>query len=123
MKWEFHDDTPIYLQIMEHFKLEIASGNLKAGDKIPSVRELAIEAGVNPNTMQKALSELEREGLLVSQRTSGRSVADRAGASELLKNDISNRLMEDFLKNMLKIGYSKEQSVEAFKEYAESYKE
>lgn len=123
MKWEFNDDTPIYLQIMEHFKLEIASGYLKAGDKIPSVRELAIEAGVNPNTMQKALSELEREGLLVSQRTSGRFVADRAGTSELLKNDISNRLMEDFLKNMLKIGYSKEQSVEAFKEYAESYKE
>ena len=64
MKWEFNDDTPIYLQIMEHIKTEIASGGLKAGDKIPPVRELAMEAGVNPNTMQKALSELEREGLL-----------------------------------------------------------
>ena len=97
MKWEFNDDTPIYLQIMEHFKTEIASGGLKAGDKIPPVRELALEAGVNPNTMQKALSELEREGLLESQRTSGRFVAEAAISPEKLKNNLADGLMEDFL--------------------------
>ena len=72
MSWNFSNDVPIYLQIMEHFKVQIASGKLEVGDKIPPVRELALEAGVNPNTMQKALSELEREGYLESQRTSGR---------------------------------------------------
>ena len=58
MSWNFSNDVPIYLQIMEHFKVQIASGKLEVGDKIPPVRELALEAGVNPNTMQKALSEL-----------------------------------------------------------------
>ena len=61
MSWNFSNDVPIYLQIMEHFKVQIASGKLEVGDKIPPVRELALEAGVNPNTMQKALSELERD--------------------------------------------------------------
>ena len=70
MKWKFDENTPIYLQIVEQIKAQIATGQLKAGDKLPAVRELAVEAGVNPNTMQKALSQLEREGLLYSVRTS-----------------------------------------------------
>ena len=64
MDWKFNNDSPVYQQIIEQIKAMLATGALKAGDKIPSVRELAIEAEVNPNTMQKALSELERDGLL-----------------------------------------------------------
>ena len=70
MPWNFNDSTPIYQQIMEHIKLSIAVGEYNAGEKLMAVRELAALAEVNPNTMQKALSELEREGLLYSQRTS-----------------------------------------------------
>ena len=76
MEWRFSNEAPIYQQIMEQIKAMIATGVLTSGDKLPSVRELAVEAGVNPNTMQKALSELEREGLLCSKRTSGRFVTD-----------------------------------------------
>ena len=77
MDWKFTDDAPIYQQIMNIMKRQIASGELKAGQKLSSVRELALEAGVNPNTMQKALAELEREGLVYSQRTAGRFVAEQ----------------------------------------------
>lgn len=71
MEWNFNNETPIYLQIIDRFKMDIANGSLKPGNKVPSVRELALSAGVNPNTMQKALSELERDGYLESRRTSG----------------------------------------------------
>ena len=64
MPWDLDNDRPIYLQLMERIQQDIVSGVYKAGDKLPSVRELAIDAAVNPNTMQKALSELERDGLL-----------------------------------------------------------
>ena len=75
MEWKFTDDAPIYQQIMNIMKQQIASGELTPGQKLSSVREMALEAGVNPNTMQKAMAELEREGLLYSQRTAGRFVA------------------------------------------------
>ena len=72
MPWNLDSDRPIFLQIIEKIRLDIVSGYYQPGDKLPSVRELAAEASVNPNTMQKALSELERTGLVYSQRTSGR---------------------------------------------------
>ena len=62
MAWKFNNESPIYLQIVDAIKMQIAQGALKPGDQVPAVRELAVTAGVNPNTMQKALSELEREG-------------------------------------------------------------
>lgn len=76
MTWELNSDRPIYSQIMDKIKTDIISGKYPVGSKIPSVRELAAEASVNPNTMQKALSELEREGLLFSRRTSGRYITE-----------------------------------------------
>ena len=69
MPWELDNDRPIYLQLMERIQQDIVSGIYKPGDRLPSVRDLAVEAAVNPNTMQKALSELERSGLVYSQRT------------------------------------------------------
>ena len=67
MPWELDNDRPIYLQLMERIQQDIVSGIYKPGDRLPSVRDLAVEAAVNPNTMQKALSELERSGLVYSQ--------------------------------------------------------
>ena len=72
MQWKLSDDRPIYVQLMETITAAIASGTLAAGSRLPSVREMAAQAGVNPNTMQRALAELERDGLLYSQRTAGR---------------------------------------------------
>ena len=76
MPWELDNDRPIYLQLMERIQQDIVSGIYKPGDRLPSVRDLAVEAAVNPNTMQKALSELERSGLVYSQRTSGRFITE-----------------------------------------------
>lgn len=74
MNWKFNSDRPVYQQIMESIRGAILSGELQPGQKVPSVRELAAEAKVNPNTMQRALSELEREGLLMGGGTIGRTV-------------------------------------------------
>ena len=74
MTWHFENDRPIYTQLLEQIRLRIISGIYAAGSRLPSVRELAGEASVNPNTMQKALSELEQSGIIYSQRTSGRFV-------------------------------------------------
>ena len=77
MAWKFNNESPIYLQIVDAIKMQIAQGTLKPGDQVPAVRELALTAGVNPNTMQKALSELEREGVLYSQRAICSRAKDR----------------------------------------------
>lgn len=78
MAWELDSDRPIFIQIVERIQMEIISGKYSPGDKLPSVRELAAVAAVNPNTMQKALTELERTGLVYSQRTSGRFITEDA---------------------------------------------
>ena len=119
MRWKFNGETPIYLQIMEHIKTQIAVGELKPGDKIPTVRELALEAQVNPNTMQKALSELEREGLLHSVRTSGRFVSESSERSDAIKKDLMEDYMRTFTENMVKLGYSPKESVQLYAGYVE----
>ena len=86
MTWNLDNNIPIYLQIMERIQRDIISGRYRPGDKLPSVRELAVEAAVNPNTMQKALSELERGGLVYSQRTSGRFITEDEELLKELKN-------------------------------------
>lgn len=74
MAWSLNSDRPIYTQILEKIQTRIISGVYKPGEKLPSVRELAAEASVNPNTMQKAFAELERSGLILTQRNSGRTL-------------------------------------------------
>ena len=76
MAWELDADRPIYAQLVERIQKEIVSGKYQPGEKLPSVRDLAAVAAVNPNTMQKAFAELERSGLIVTQRTSGRAVTE-----------------------------------------------
>jgi len=117
MAWKFTSDAPIYLQIMDEIKLRIAQGRLKPGDKVPAVRDLALKAGVNPNTMQKALSELEREGVLYSQRTSGRFVSDQSEANANLKNNIASKHIEAYINGMRDLGLSNDEIIDAIKNY------
>lgn len=117
MAWKFTSDAPIYLQIMDEIKLRIAQGRLKPGDKVPAVRDLALKAGVNPNTMQKALSELEREGVLYSQRTSGRFVSDQSEANANLKNNIASKHIEAYINGMRDLDLSNDEIIDAIKNY------
>ena len=117
MAWKFNSESPIYLQIMDEIKLRIAQGRLKPGDKVPPVRELAMKAGVNPNTMQKALAELEREGVLYSQRTSGRFVAEQIEGEGNMKDEISNKHIELYLNGMRELGYSDDEIIERLRVY------
>lgn len=106
MAWKFNNESPIYLQIVDAIKMQIAQGTLKPGDQVPAVRELAVTAGVNPNTMQKALSELEREGVLYSQRTAGRFVADREAGGGSLREELSKKHIQTYVDNMRGLGYA-----------------
>ena len=90
MPWELDNDRPIYLQLMERIQQDIVSGIYKPGDRLPSVRDLAVEAAVNPNTMQKALSELERSGLVYSQRTSGRFITEDTRLLDEMKTSLAS---------------------------------
>ncbi len=119
MAWKFNNDIPIYLQIMEEFKLQIAQGIYKPGDKIPAVRELAITVGVNPNTMQKALSELEREGVLCSNRTAGRYVSEDVNNKQDLNASLKRKYVEEYVASMKKLGCTKEDIMKTVEDYLE----
>lgn len=110
MPWEFSNERPIYLQLMEHIRQKIISGTYKPGDKLPAVRELAAEAAVNPNTMQKALSELEKEGLIYANRTTGRFITDDAHLIEDIKFRAAREHMHEYLKKMKNLGFSYQDS-------------
>lgn len=112
MSWHFSDDRPIYMQLMEQIQLKIVSGSYKAGEKLPSVRDMASDASVNPNTMQKALTELERTGLVFSQRTSGRFITEDINMIKNVRNTLAQEQIEKFLYNMKKIGYTKQETIE-----------
>ena len=111
MAWEFDNSRPIYLQIMEEFKRQIAAGELLPGDKISPVRELALQSGVNPNTMQRALSELEREGLIASNRTQGRYVTNSYDAVKGLLTDLANQAIAHMVSSILELGYGREEII------------
>lgn len=122
MEWKFSDDQPLYQQIMDGIKQRIATGDWTPGQKLPSVRELAIEAGVNPNTMQKALAELEREGLLYTKRTAGRFVAEQTDITKGLQEEMVRQYVEDFLANMNRLGYSTEDTMALLQKMSEERK-
>lgn len=111
MSWYFTDDRPIYLQLMEQIQLKIISGTFKPGEKLPSVRDIAEEASVNPNTTQKALTELEKTGLVFSKRTSGRFITEDISMIKNMKNNLAKDQIQNFLDNMEKIGYTKKESI------------
>lgn len=118
MAWEFKDQRPIYIQLIEQIKLKIISGEFKPGQKFPTVRELAEEASVNPNTIQKALAELERKGFLYSQRTSGRFITEDVDMIKSIKLDIAKDQAFNFLKSMNSLGLSTEEIIEFLEKMA-----
>ncbi len=109
MGWTLDSDRPIFLQIVERIQMDIISGRYHAGDKLPTVRDLASEAAVNPNTMQKAFAELERMGLVYSQRTSGRFITEDLSLIEELKKDFARAKIEEFLASMRQIHFDDEE--------------
>lgn len=111
MAWNLNNDRPIYSQIVEKIQHRIISGYYPVGAKLPSVRELAAEAGVNPNTMQKAFTELERSGLLITMRTSGRVVTEDEEMIREVKETIARQEIQQFFDKMREIGFSREQII------------
>ena len=116
MPWNLNSDRPIFIQLIEKIQMDIISGLYIPGDKLPSVRDLAQKASVNPNTMQKALSELERTGLVYSQRTSGRFITEDTAMIENLKSELAKELIMQFLDNMQKLGIQKEEAISLISE-------
>lgn len=111
MPWSLDNERPIYLQLMERIQRDIISGVYQAGAKLPSVRELAMDAAVNPNTMQKALSELERSGLVYSQRTSGRFITEDETMLQEMKTNLANEHIKEFLEKMKQLGFPQEETL------------
>ena len=116
MAWTLYADRPVYTQVVEKIQRDIVSGVYKAGDKIPPVRELATEAAVNPNTMQKALAEPERMGLLYAQRTSGRFVTEDEEMINEVKEEMASQQIQAFLESMKQLGYDVEQTISVIRE-------
>ena len=107
MEWNFKADLPIYSQLVQQIKLAIVSGIYLPGERLASVRELATEAGVNPNTMQRALAELERDGLVYSQRTAGRFVTEDKEMIETAKRALAQSHIQSFLEQMASLGFDR----------------
>lgn len=115
MEWNFASDRPIYSQLMEQFIMAIVTGEYSPGEKMASVRDLASEAGVNPNTMQKALSELERDGLVYTMRTAGRYITEDGNMIKEKKEEIAKNEIQKFLVQMNRLGLTAEETINIIK--------
>ena len=116
MTWELNEDRPIYAQLIEQIQRQIISGAYQPGERLPSVRDLAAQAAVNPNTMQRALSELERSGLVFTQRTSGRYITQDQALIQAAKQALAQQEAETFLRRMAALGLDRSQSLEILQE-------
>ncbi len=119
MPWDLDENLPIYLQLTDELEKKIINGTYPPGSRLPAVRELAAEAGVNPNTMQRALTQMENSGLIYTQRTSGRFLTDDREKIERLRRDAARQRIEKFLRDMREIGIEKKEvctMIEALKE-------
>lgn len=111
MTWILDSDRPIYAQLVERIQMQIVSGQYPPGGKLPSVRELAAEAAVNPNTMQKAFAELERSGLIITQRTNGRIVTEDTEMINDIRQNLAKEHLNLFIAKMQELGFTKEQII------------
>ena len=116
MDWKFRTDQPIYSQLVEQIKLAIVSGVFAPGMRMASVRDMAAEAGVNPNTLQRALQELERQGLVYSQRTNGRFVTEDTNVIEESKRALAQGQLAAFLDAMKQLGYERAEIIALLEE-------
>ena len=111
MSWNLDSSRPIYTQIVERIQLDIIAGKYQPGARLPSVRDFASEAGVNPNTMQKALAELERKDLVHSERTSGRFITEDTAMIEKMREELATTQIRDFFEKMQQMGFDTEKTI------------
>ena len=116
---QFQTNMPIYLQLVNTFKYRIVSGDLAAGSKLESVRDLAISFEVNPNTMQRALAELERDGLVYADRTIGRFITENKELIIKMREAVAQEIIEQFIQQMKSLGFSDQEAIEQFKKMLE----
>ena len=109
MTWVFENDQPIYTQLVDQIKVAIVSGELPPGTRMPAVRELALEAGVNPNTMQRALQQLAREELVYTQRSAGRFVTEDTAVITRVREALAAEKVRRFREAMLALGCGEEE--------------
>ncbi len=119
MAWHFSSDKAVYLQIAERITKHILAGDFKPGEQIPTVRQLALEAAVNPNTVQHAFLELEDCGLIISKGTAGRFVTEDAEIINRNRKKLAEKSTKDFIKNMEILSISKEQIIALIEEVAQ----
>lgn len=117
MEWHITADRPVYLQLIEQMELAIAAGTFAAGERLPGVREMAAGASVNPNTMQRALQELETRGLVHAQRTAGRTVTEDTGCIDALRARLAQARITDFVEQMARLGYAPPQALAMLQEW------
>ena len=116
MDYIFDNERPIYIQLVEIIRIEIVSGKFKKGQKLPSVRELALMMKVNPNTMQKALIELENEQLIYTERTNGKYVTEDEELIEKVKRKLAKKIVNNYLNSMKNIGIDYDLAVKYLQE-------
>lgn len=116
MDWKLTDDRPIWLQLSEQMARRILTGVYPPGSRLPSVRELAAEAGVNPNTMQRALAQLEQDGLAHADRTAGRLVTEDTAVLDAVRRAEARTAMEQYFGAMAELGYARSEAFDLLKE-------
>jgi len=113
MNTEFNDKMPIYLQIMDIIKMDIVTGKLKSKDKLPSVREMAMNLKVNPNTLQRAYQELERLGIVYTQRGMGTFVGEEKNMVDYLKEQMAKEVIDSFILRMKSLGFNADEIIKS----------
>ena len=116
MDWVFTEDRPIWQQLMEQITLLILNGDYPPGSRLPAVRELAAQAGVNPNTMQRAMAQLEQKGLAVGSRTAGRTVTEDTAVIQAARRERAKAAVTSCLRILEELGYSREDALAIIKE-------
>ena len=111
MNFIFDNDRPIYIQLVEQLKEYIVAGKFKAGEKLPSVREFALQIKVNPNTVQKALVEIENQKLIYTERTNGKFVTENEELIENVKKELANQKVQKYFQDMNKLGINKQEAI------------
>lgn len=109
MEWNFENDRPIYIQLVEKLKLAIVAGEYPAGERLPSVRDLAIEIKANPNTVQRALVDLEQTGLIYTQRTNGKFVTEDKELVQRIREELAKEAFSKFQENMKQLGFKEDE--------------
>lgn len=121
MAWRFSSDRPVYLQIAQRIQESIVSGEYPPGSQLPSVRQLALEATVNPNTVQHAFAELENEGIILSKGTTGRFVTEDVQTLEDCRHSMAQQLVHRFLKDIGQLSISAQQAITMIEEVKHEY--